>query len=109
MELSMELSAEFIRPMEEWNSVPGIGAAENKDVFGEKKSLFQNVLENAVEQVRITQEDAENKKYLLATGQLDDVHSLPIAEAKAALCVEVLVALRNKAMESYNEIMKMSV
>ena len=109
MELSMELSAEFIRPMEERNSVPGIGAAENKDVFGEKKSLFQNVLENAVEQVRITQEDAENKKYLLATGQLDDVHSLPIAEAKAALCVEVLVALRNKAMESYNEIMKMSV
>ena len=105
----MKLSAEFIRPMEEWNSVPGIGAAENKDVFGEKKSLFQNVLENAVEQVRITQEDAENKKYLLATGQLDDVHSLPIAEAKAALCVEVLVALRNKAMESYNEIMKMSV
>lgn len=109
MELSMKLSAEFIRPMEEWNSVPGIGAAENKDVFGEKKSLFQNILENAVEQVRITQEDAENKKYLLATGQLDDVHSLPIAEAKAALCVEVLVALRNKAMESYNEIMKMSV
>lgn len=109
MELSMKLLAEFIRPMEEWNSVPGIGAAENKDVFGEKKSLFQNVLENAVEQVRITQEDAENKKYLLATGQLDDVHSLPIAEAKAALCVEVLVALRNKAMESYNEIMKMSV
>lgn len=52
MELSMELSAEFIRPMEERNSVPGIGAAENKNVFGEKKSLFQNILENAVEQVR---------------------------------------------------------
>lgn len=68
MELSMELSAEFIRPMEERNSVPGIGAAENKNVFGEKKSLFQNILENAVEQVRITQEDAENKKYLWPQG-----------------------------------------
>ena len=54
MELSMELSAEFIRPMEERNSVPGIGSAENKNVFGEKKSLFQNILENALEQVRIT-------------------------------------------------------
>lgn len=109
MEFSMGLSADFIRPIEEWNSASGIGAAENKRIFGEKKSLFQNVLENAVEQVRVTQEDAENKKYLLATGQLDDLHSLPIAEAKAALSVEVLVALRNKAMESYNEIMKMSV
>ena len=40
MELSMELSAEFIRPMEERNSVPGIGAAENKNVFGEKEIPF---------------------------------------------------------------------
>ena len=109
MEFSTQLSAEFIKPMEAWDSVPGIKATETKTVSGEKKTLFQNVLENAVEQVRLTQEDAENKEYLLATGQLDDVHSLPIAEAKATLSVEVLVALRNKALESYNEIMKMNV
>ena len=43
MELSMELSAEFIRPMEERNSVPVIWSAENKNVFVENKSLFQNL------------------------------------------------------------------
>lgn len=105
----MEFSTQFIKPMEAWDSVPGIGGAEVKPASGEKKTLFQNVLENVVEQVRFTQEDAENKEYLLATGQLDDVHSLPIAEAKATLSVEVLVALRNKALESYNEIMKINL
>ena len=51
----------------------------------------------------------EKKQYLLATGQLDDAHSLPIAEAKAALSLEVMISLRNKAMESYGELMKMNV
>lgn len=109
MELSTQFSTEFIKPMEAWDSISGMGTVEVKNASGEKKTLFQNVLENAVEQVRLTQEDAEHKEYLLATGQLDDVHSLPIAEAKATLSVEVLVALRNKAMEAYNEIMKMNV
>lgn len=51
----------------------------------------------------------ENKQYLLSTGQLDDAHSLPIAEAKAALSVDLLISLRNKALESYNELIKISV
>ena len=42
-------------------------------------------------------------------GQLDDAHSLPIAEAKAALSLEVMISLRNKAMESYSELIKMNV
>ena len=51
----------------------------------------------------------EQKQYLLAAGKLDDVHSLPIAQAKAALSLDVLISLRNKAMESYNELIKMSI
>ena len=51
----------------------------------------------------------EQKQYLLATGQLEDAHSLPIAQAKAELSLEVMISLRNKAMEAYNEILKMSV
>lgn len=51
----------------------------------------------------------ERKKYLLSTGQLDDAHTLPIAEAKAALSLDVLISLRNKAVETYNELMKISL
>ena len=51
----------------------------------------------------------ERKNKLLSTGQLDDAHTLPIAEAKAALSLDVLISLRNKAVETYNELMKISL
>lgn len=67
------------------------------------------MFKNTVQQVYSSQADVENKQYLLSTGQLDDAHSLPIAEAKAALSVDLLISLRNKALESYNELIKISV
>ena len=46
---------------------------------------------------------------MLATGQTDDAHTEPIAAAKAQLSVELLVQLRNKALEAYNEIMRINL
>ncbi len=79
-----------------------IGAVNAKNKIGD-------VFKNTVQQVYTSQADVENKQYLLSTGQLDDAHSLPIAEAKAALSVDLLISLRNKALESYNELIKISV
>lgn len=107
----MEITAAtFIQPIKEWNSIDDIGGFSGKK--GNENSgsvLFKDVFANAVNQVEETQKDVEEKQYLLATGQLDDAHTLPIAEAKAALSVDIMVSLRNKAMESYNELMKISV
>lgn len=97
----------FISPIKEWDAI----GTQSTKVNGENEevSLFKSIFDNVVSQVYETQADAENKQYLLATGQLDYAHSLPIAEAKASLSLEVLVALRNKTLESYNELMKMSI
>jgi flagellar hook-basal body complex protein FliE len=76
---------------------------------GDGASMFWDVFQNTVNNVRETQKDVENKQYLLATGQLTDAHSLPIAEAKAAVSLDLLISLRNKAMESYNELIKMQL
>jgi flagellar hook-basal body complex protein FliE len=76
---------------------------------GDGAAMFQDVFQNTVNNVRATQKDVENKQYLLATGQLTDAHSLPIAEAKAAVSLDLLISLRNKAMESYNELIKMQL
>ena len=67
------------------------------------------MFKNPVQQVYTDEMDVDNKRYLLATGQLDDAHSLPIAEAKAALSLDMLISLRNKTIESYNELLKMNV
>ena len=98
----------FITPMKGWDAVE----KNDKKITGTEngtKSVFQSVLEDTVQNVYDTQKDVEQKQYLLATGQLEDAHSLTIAQAKAELSLEVMISLRNKAMEAYNEILKMSV
>lgn len=99
----------FITPIKAWEPVGNL--TEEKKVYGRngEAALFSDVFKNVIQQVHTTQEDVENKQYLLSTGQLDDAHTLPIAEAKAELSLDILITLRNKAVESYNELMKMNV
>ncbi len=102
--------AGFITPMQLWNIGGGqLEEAQNVAVANTDASLFKSVFKNALDQVKETQADVEHKQYLLSTGQLDDAHTLPIAEAKASLSVDVLITLRNKTLEAYNELIKMNV
>ena len=48
-------------------------------------------------------------QYLLATGQLDNPAELMIASTEAAVSVELLVQLRNKALDAYSELMRISM
>lgn len=43
----------------------------------------------------------------LVTGQVDDISQVMIASEKARLAIELAVQLRNKAIEAYQEIMRM--
>ena len=99
----------FITPMKPWEALTAAEQEIVRKPSYEPPGLFQDILENTVNQVKTTQADVENKQYLLATGRLDYAHSLPIAEAKAAVSLDLLISLRNKALESYSELMKMSV
>lgn len=105
----MEQTA-FISPLKLWGPVGELERPELKhEAENQKDSLFSDVLKATVQQVYDTNAEVGEKQYLLATGQLDDAHSLPIAQAKASVSIEVLVTLRNKALESYNELLKMNI
>jgi len=52
---------------------------------------------------------ADNAAQGVATGQLTDIHQFTAAAAKAQLGVELTVAVRNRAVEAYQEIMRMQV
>ena len=70
---------------------------------------FADVFASAVENVRETDAAKNEAEYLLATGQLDNPAELTIASTRAAMSVELLVQLRNKALEAYNELMRISM
>lgn len=44
-----------------------------------------------------------------ATGDLQSIHDYTIAASEAKLTTQLTVAVRNKALESFNEIMRMQV
>lgn len=107
-------AAAFITPLTSWKNIGDIGGVSDRrsqeDATNNGQiALFGDVFQSVVNQVKETQADVENKQYLLSTGQLDDAHTLPIAEAKASFSLDVLITLRNKTLESYNELMKINV
>lgn len=79
-----------------------VSGADGSSIF---KDLFTNMADNVTE----SEKNLEQQQYLLATGQIDDAHTVPIAAAQAQMSVDMLVQLRNKALDSYNELMRTSV
>ena len=70
---------------------------------------FAQIFQSAIDNVRQTEDEKNKMEYLLATGQLDNPAELTIASTKAATAVELLVQLRNKALDSYSELIRTSL
>ena len=52
---------------------------------------------------------ADNLASQVATGQLPNIQAFTSTAAKAELAVDLAVAVRNRAIDAYQEIMRMSV
>lgn len=98
----------FITPM---NPIGSIGNLEDRKVVSGQQgsSMFQDIFREAIQNVKTTDEDLTIQEYLLSTGQIDDAHTVPAAAAKAQLSTELLTVLRNKALEAYNELIRISI
>lgn len=70
---------------------------------------FQSLFEDAITNVQDTQKAVDEETLKLATGESNDVHNLNIASAKASLALDLLVQIRNKTLDSYNEMMRMNI
>lgn len=100
------MNAQFITPIQ---MTQGFSELSKSFSAKDEGSMFKNIFEDAVKDVNDTQKDLEQKQYLLATGQIDDAHTVPLAASEAQMAVDMLVQLRNKAVESYNELMRISL
>lgn len=70
---------------------------------------FADIFQSVVDSVKETDAAKNEAQYLLATGQLDNPAEVVIAETQAAMSVELLVQLRNKALDAYSELMRISI
>src|SRR3712207_3029533 len=68
---------------------------------------FASTLGRGLDNLQATQTKADDLAVQAATGSLADVHEYMIAATQAQLTTQLTVAVRNKALESFNEIMRM--
>lgn len=70
---------------------------------------FENMLQQSVEEIAQTQTNVYGDAVKLATGSSDALHNITINAAKADLAVQTMVSVRNKALDAYNEIMRITL
>ncbi len=91
----------------------GAGAAGAVGTTGQQiqKSSgdFGNVVANALDSLQGVQSNADGLAVKAATGNLNDVHDYMIAASEASLATEFTVAVRNRAVEAFNDIMRMQI
>ena len=80
---------------------PKVGAATGGD--------FASKLAEGLQHVQDLQNKTSDLSVQAATGTLADAHDYMIASNEAALATEMVVTIKNKAVEAFNEIMRMPV
>lgn len=90
-------------------SIDGPAAAgrsrETTSVGGE----FGNLLVDGIDRLQQVQATSDGLAVRAATGDLDAIHQYTIAAQEAAVTTQLTVAMRNKAIEAFTEIMRMPV
>lgn len=100
------------------NSILGISPVSTsstaESVSGQQKTsnMFDTILNSAISNINSTNSllsDAENAEISFALGETENSHDLMIALNKASTALSYTVAVRDKFLEAYKEIMQMQI
>jgi len=70
---------------------------------------FSEVLKKGILTVNQLQGEADNMTNRLALGELEDISQVSIAVEKAELALRLMVQIRDKLVDAYNQISRMGV
>ena len=87
--------------------MPSGGAVATSTANAEKS--FGDILMDALGNVNDLQQKASQASTDLATGKIEDISQVVIAAEKAAVALQLTIQVRNKMLESYQEMMRMQV
>jgi flagellar hook-basal body complex protein FliE len=83
--------------------------ASSGAVSGGQPMSFSHVLQNAVEEVNSKMQAADVEKGKLLTGETSNIHQAMIAVQESNVAFGLMVEVRNKLVDSYQELMRMQV
>ena len=83
----------------------GLEVRETPNSAGSFANIFNNLVAEANEQYN----GAEAGTQSLLSGETDDVAQVMIDSAKAETSLNMVIQIRNKILDAYNEVMRMSL
>ncbi len=95
--------------------IKGLGSISPSATYGIGQSptpvgkSFADQLQQAIGEVNNLQAGREELVEDMVSGQVSEVHDVMIAAKESQLAFELLLEIRNKLLESYQEIMRMQV
>jgi len=94
-------------------SLQGVGnsffQASKPQASAESTSSFGNLLNQYIKEADVNVQDFEAKSLALAKGEAINLHDVTIAAQKASIAVTLTTQVRDKAVEAYQEIMRMQI
>jgi len=86
-----------------------VGTTTNTSATPGAGTDFASVLATSLDGLQATQSKADGLALQAASGDLKDVHDYMIASNEASLATQMVVTIKNKAVDAFNEIMRMPV
>lgn len=91
-------------------SISGVGSTTGTQAAGSTHGAeFGNMVLDGIDRLEATQDKSDKLAVQAATGDLDSIHDYTIAATEASVTAQLTVAVRNRALEAFNEIMRMPV
>ena len=80
-----------------------------KKILGtnEEGSTFGDMIKNAIHSVNDAQKNADNMVTDFVSGKTDNVHEVMISMEKAQLSFQLMTEIRNKIVDTYQELSRM--
>jgi len=88
---------------------PGNATAASGATGGTGGTSFADTLASQLDKVSAAQNNADQLALQAATGDLKAVQDYTIASTEAQLMTQLTVQIRNKAVEAFNDIMRMQI
>lgn len=70
-------------------------------------AAFGDALGGAIDNLQQLQGTSDKLAIQAVTGNLDDIHNATLASTRAQVTLELVAGVRNKAVDAFNEIMRM--
>lgn len=81
----------------------------NSNPIKETKTNFSEILKQSINEVNTAQNESDKMAEALASGKNVELHDVMISAEKASVMMVTAIEVRNKAIEAYQEMMRMQV